>query len=117
VLYVPAVGIRRLAVHAQAMFESIGRWQPVLNGYGGFYPAAFPARMELAERLPDIAALQELVRSTGVELVVVRGTFLSPTDMGRWEKAAQQGGSGSFRLVARDGPDMLFSVVPSDGAP
>jgi hypothetical protein len=117
VLYLPVLGTDRHAVQAQAMFESIGRWQPVLNGYGGFYPAAFPARMALAGRLPDIAALQELVRSTGVELVVVRGTLLSRTDRERWEVVAQQRGSRGFRLVAVDGSDMLFSVTPSDGTP
>jgi hypothetical protein len=99
---------RRFAVHARAMFESIGRWRPLLNGYGGFYPAEFPDRMALATRLPDAAALAELRRATGLELILVRGGI--PPKRRQWKRLARRGGGEGLRFVARDGQDLLFAV-------
>jgi hypothetical protein len=64
------------ASHAVAMNRSIGHRRPLLNGYNGYYPADFPARMALACRLPDPEALAELVRTTDLEMILVHTNFL-----------------------------------------
>ena len=99
-----------LTAHARAMFESIGGWWPLLNGYGGFFPAAFPERMRLAERLPDAVALEEFRRATGVAYVLVRGDM--PAARGAaWEALAKRGAGAGLRFVTRDGATLLFAVA------
>ena len=66
--------------HARAMYRAIYHGRPVLNGYSSYYPAAFPARMELARRLPDPAALEELHRNTGLEMILVHGGQLASAE-------------------------------------
>jgi hypothetical protein len=99
------------AVQARAMFDSIGHWRRLLNGYGGFYPAGFIERMRLAARLPDREALAELRATTGLELVRVRGSPRARTPMDRWNELARRGGGEGLRFVARDGNDLLFAVA------
>jgi hypothetical protein len=100
----------RHRVNAQAMFESIGTWRPLLNGYGGFYPKDYPARMGLAQSLPDSAALRQLKNATGVELVLVRGAPDHPK-MQAWERLASRGGGDGLALIARAGDELLFRVT------
>src|SRR5262245_34307784 len=58
------------AFNANAMYRSIFHGRPLLNGYDGFWPAAFPSRMALVASLPDPVALAELRRETGLELIL-----------------------------------------------
>src|SRR5581483_1632373 len=46
-------------------------WSPLLNGYGGYPPDSFFLVMAIARRLPDPAALQDLVNLTGVRWIVL----------------------------------------------
>jgi hypothetical protein len=62
--------------HAFAMYRALRHRRPLLNGYSGYYPAEFPARMALACRLPDPEALATLVRETGLELILVHTRWL-----------------------------------------
>jgi hypothetical protein len=112
VLVLPVAGslVQQLAGNAQAMFESIGHWQPLVNGYGGFYPASFPEHMHSAMRLPDATALASLRRSTGLRWVEVRAAAMPPAAATVWEDLAQRGGPNGLRFVARDGRDLLFAV-------
>jgi len=95
-----------------AMWRSIGGWWPLVNGYSGYFPAAFPERMALAARLPDAAALGALVRDTQLAWVVVRTGDMgfSPARTVWGDLAARP--SGALRLVARAGADLLFAVAP-----
>jgi hypothetical protein len=106
-----------LARQAHAMLESIGHWRPLLNGYGGFYPAGFVERMELAARLPDREALSRLRASTGVELIIVRAVPRSRTAMDRWNELARRGGGDGMRFIAEDRGDLLFAVSDSIDQP
>ena len=131
--------------HAVAMYRSIGHRRPLLNGYNGYYPADFPARMALACRLPDPEALAELVRTTDLDMIHVHTNFLGtsrrapakapyacpadpggPTDYApgaeaqAWRDAGIPGARADLQLVgrARNG-DLLFRVVrarPGDPA-
>jgi hypothetical protein len=100
----------QLAAQGLAVFESIGHWRPLLNGYGGFFPATFVERMRLAARLPDAAALAALRRETGVEMVFVRGDLPTLPARERWDELANRGGGDGLRLVVREGSDFLFAV-------
>jgi hypothetical protein len=100
----------QLGAQALAMFESIGHWRPLLNGYGGFFPQAFVERMRLAARLPDATALAELRRNTGVVQVLVRRELTTGVMRERWDALARMGGGEGLRLVARDGTGLLFDV-------
>lgn len=122
--------------HATAMYGAIHHRRPLLNGYHGYWPAEFPARMALACRLPDETALDELRRTTGVEHILVhlatlyaaRHTAWRPpygcAPDPRWD-AAPRGGEiqawlqppPGLELVARDGNDALFRVVPPTTEP
>ena len=100
----------QLSVHGRALFASIDHWRPLLNGYGGFFPAAFPERMRLAARLPDADAVAALARDTGLELVRVHGDVPDlPLDP-RWEALARAGGGAGLRFVMREGDTLLFAV-------
>jgi len=98
--------------HAFAMYRSLFHWQPLLDGYASFWPAGFRERMALAVRLPDRAALDALVRRTGLRLVWVHLNALRPYDRVRWERGATPG----LRRIAADADNVLFAVEPRAGA-
>ncbi len=100
-----------VAANAQAMFESTAHWRPLVNGYGGYHPAGFRETLALATRLPDPAALAALRARTGVGLVLLRGESATPEQRAAFERIAEAGEAPGFRLLVRDGPDLLFEVV------
>ena len=112
VLEVPVGPDRGVApwLHAAAMYRSLFHHRALVNGYSGYWPAGFEARMALAQRLPDPDALATLRRETGLTAIVVHAALL--TDAGAraaWEAIA--GGSrDDLRLVARDGDVLLFAA-------
>jgi hypothetical protein len=111
--------------HVEAMYRSIFHRRPVLNGYSGYWPEGFPARMQLACRLPEPAALAELRRLTDLDTILVHlgpldrmppgpGPYGCPRDTPRsaaWHAVAT-GTRSDLRLVARSGGDLLFAVGP-----
>ncbi len=101
---------------AQAIFHSIDHWQPLLNGYSSYYPQGFVERMTLAAALPERSAFDRLVAETGLRLVWVHADRLSPDAKQRWQMVAE-GGDGGVRLVAHEGPDMVFAVQPQELEP
>jgi hypothetical protein len=113
VLQLPAYGNTRLdtvRANARAMFESIGHWWRLVNGYGGYYPEGLRKTFKLAGRLPDRKALSELRRRTGVTLIIVRGAAASAVQRAAFEELAQKGRGTGLDLVKRDGDDLLFVV-------
>ena len=93
------------------MFASIGPWYPLLNGYGGYFPAEYPARMRLAARLPDEIALRDLRRTTGVAWVLVRGRIGNPR-LSPWLELKRNPGGQLLRVVVGSEDEMLFAVDP-----
>jgi hypothetical protein len=109
--------------HARAMYRAIYHRQPVLNGYSGYWPAEFPGRMAVACRVPDVDAIRELRRTTGLATILVlvdragapdwKGRVpydCEAWDAERWRTLAAKGGEGPLRLVAREGEMLLFAV-------
>ncbi len=96
---------------AQAMYRSIFHWRPLLNGYASYWPEGFAERMALARRLPDADALATLRAETDLELILVHADPGAPK-RADWLELADRGGREDLRLLARDGPDLLFVVAP-----
>jgi hypothetical protein len=68
------------------MFHSTRHWQPIVNGYSGFFPPTF---MELAEHtrgFPDERSIAYL-KTRGVDLIVVHGGVLGPEAFGEMTSA------------------------------
>lgn len=99
----------RPQTQATAMYRSIGRWYPLMNGYASYYPRGFERRMRIARHLPHPKALAELVRSTGLGTIWVDGEALSPRDRRRWQQV--NAGQGLIP-VARHDQHVLYVVVP-----
>lgn len=63
------------------MFNSRWHWQPMVNGYSGFFPKTF---IELAERtrtFPDEASIRYL-KQRDVDLLVIHGSLMTPEQFG-----------------------------------
>jgi hypothetical protein len=86
--------------HTRAMYRAIFHRRPLLNGYGGYWPAGFIERMQLASALPDPAALAALRAATGVTTVVVNVSDLYPKELAAWQATLEHGSSG-LRLLGR----------------
>jgi hypothetical protein len=57
------------------MFNSIYHWQPIVNGYSGFFPRSFMEMSEAMSTFPDARAIDYL-RRRGVDVIVVHGALL-----------------------------------------
>jgi hypothetical protein len=97
--------------HARAMYRSIFHRRRLLNGYHGYWPEAFPARMALAARLPDRRALEALRLETGLAVVLVHVDQCKEPARSAWQRLIVRGQGTGLRLVARDGDDALFEVM------
>jgi len=112
----PGKGRPGKAWNARAMLQSTAHWRPLLNGYSSYWPAGFIERMQLGEQLPDRGALERLVRETGVRMVWVDLASVTTEQRARWQAAPEEIEQGGLRLVARDGANLLFRVVPAAAA-
>ena len=92
----------------RAMYYSIGRWRPIVNGYSGFFPPHYGrVKVALSEvpRHPDVSA--EALRELGVTHVIVHeGAYLDTE--GR-DTTATLRGLGANE-VFRDGSDVLVAL-------
>jgi hypothetical protein len=103
--------------HTAAMYRAIFHGQPLLNGYGSYWPAGWSERMALADRLPDLDALAALRRETLLAMVLVHTGGVAADRRARWLQLAEGAPGGAFRLVSRDGAALLFAVDGQHGEP
>jgi hypothetical protein len=96
--------------HVDAMYRSIGHWRPLLNGYSSYWPEGFPERMAMAARVPDDAAVEQLVRETGLSVVIVDLARCTDKERFAWLLRANKGAVGRLHLAARAGTELLFLV-------
>jgi hypothetical protein len=85
-------------VNATAMLWTIGRFQPIANGYSGFIPISYSELINRIGAFPDAASVRAL-RSYGVRSVLLDRRALRGT---RWSDAASRPwrGLGIRRLTA-----------------
>ena len=63
------------------MYASIFHWQPLLNGYSGFYPRSYIELIEMMRAFPSDEAIAYLKRRE-VDLIVLHGTYMKPDAFG-----------------------------------
>ena len=61
---------RQLEINARYVLMSTAHWQPIVNGYGAFWPADIQQFARETDTFPSDAAL-EVVRNRGIRYVVV----------------------------------------------
>jgi hypothetical protein len=93
------------------MYNSTWHWQPIVNGYSGFFPNTF---MELAERtasFPDDASIAYL-KQRGVDLLVIHGSFMDQERFGEMTAAllARPDIEAMAQFEERMGSDVVFRL-------
>ena len=63
------------------MFNSTWHWQPIVNGYSGFFPRTFFEMAVEIESFPDERSIEYLKRR-GVDFLVLHGRMLGPDVLG-----------------------------------
>jgi hypothetical protein len=64
------------------MFRSTSHWQPILNGYSGFFPKSY---LELLDRMRTFPADDSIdyLKQRGVDLIVLHGSLMDPDAFGK----------------------------------
>ena len=93
------------------MYASTFHWQPMLNGYSGFYPRSYLELLEETKSFPDSAALAYLKRRR-VDLIVLHGQFMKPDEFGRWAAAlaARSDVEQVAQFPEQGGDDLVFRL-------
>jgi hypothetical protein len=93
------------------MLGSTVHWQPILNGYSGYFPKSFFELMEHCETFPDERSIAYL-KSRRVDLIVVHGGYMSPDRFGKMTAGLIE--RGDIETVAKFeekfGPDVVFRL-------
>jgi hypothetical protein len=94
------------------MFRSTYHWQPILNGYSGFFPKSFLDLTEHVKTFPDDGAMAYL-KTRGVDLIVVHGNYMQPNRFGTLTTALL--GRKDIQMLAQfeetHGPDVVFRLL------
>ena len=93
------------------MFRSTGHWQPILNGYSGFFPQSYLELTEYTKGFPDDAAI-EYLKKRGVDLIILHGALLAPDRFGAILAGllARPDIRAIARYEERIGPDVVFHL-------
>jgi hypothetical protein len=93
------------------MYASTFHWQPILNGYSGFYPRSYLELLDQIRDFPEGHVIHYL-KQRRVDLIVLHGRFLKPDEFGRW--AAALAARGDIEQVAQfpeaGGDDLVFRL-------
>ena len=92
----------------RAMYYSIGRWRPLLNGYSGFFPPHYARAIVALGEVPRHAdASMAVLRELGATHVVVHeGAYLDAEGRDTTASLRAAGAVEAFR----DGPDVLLAL-------
>jgi len=60
---------------ARYLYMSTFHWKPIVNGYSGYYPQSYIARLEQLSRFPDIESLERLHREEVRYLIVHTASY------------------------------------------
>jgi hypothetical protein len=93
------------------MQASTFHWQPMLNGYSGFYPKSYIELIEEMRQFPSDAAIDYL-KSRNVDLIVLHGAYLQPGVLGEWATAlsARRDLTPVAEFQESGGPDIVFRI-------
>jgi hypothetical protein len=97
---------------------STTHWHPLVNGYSGYYPAAYFETIERMRTFPDDSSIDRLT-SLGVRYIVVHRSFYEPAEyaslLERMLARPQLKSSGRYRDPR--GEAQLFELLTSARAP
>ena len=93
------------------MLGSTVHWQPILNGYSGFFPKSFLELTESERTFPDDRSIGYL-KERGVDLIVIHGGFLTPDKLGQLTSGllARPDIHSTARFDEEMGPDLVFRL-------
>jgi hypothetical protein len=93
------------------MFDSTFHWQPMVNGYSGFYPRSFLELADVMETFPDERSIAAL-KTRGVEFIVVHGGLLGADRYGEVTAAllARPDTTAVAQFDEPRGSDMVFKL-------
>jgi hypothetical protein len=94
------------------MFNSTWHWQPIVNGYSGFFPSSFYELAENTVNFPDDRSIAYLKRR-GVDYIVVHGNLLGPEVFGATTAAlvARPDIQAMARFEEQMGSDAVFRLI------
>jgi len=93
------------------MFHSTWHWQPIVNGYSGFFPKTFIELAEATAAFPDERSIAYLKRR-GVDLVVIHGPLMDPELFGEMTAAllSRPDIEALAKFEERMGSDVVFRL-------
>jgi len=93
------------------MFNSTWHWQPIVNGYSGFFPKTFIELAEHTESFPDERSIDYL-KQRGVDLLVIHGNLMDPQRFGAMTAAllARPDIEALAQFEEQLGSDMVFRL-------
>ncbi|MXZ71364.1 MAG: hypothetical protein F4Z04_07655 [Acidobacteria bacterium] len=98
--------------NARYLLASTQHWRPILNGFGGFYPASYAEAVRRLATFPSDDAVDYL-RSVGVQTVIVHGNRMRYFHFRRVLAEADR--RSDVRLEARLDRDVIYRIAPHDG--
>jgi hypothetical protein len=93
------------------MFHSTWHWQPIVNGYSGFFPKTFIELAEATARFPDDHSIAYL-KQRGVDLLVIHGSLMDSEDFGEMTASllSRPDIEALARFEERMGSDIVFRL-------
>jgi hypothetical protein len=93
------------------MFNSTWHWQPIVNGYSGFFPPTFYELAENTRAFPDDRSIAYL-KSRGVDLIVIHGSLMDREKFGDMTAAllARPDIAAMAQFEEEKGPDVVFRL-------
>lgn len=93
------------------MFNSTWHWQPIVNGYSGFFPQTFIELAEHTASFPDEASIAYL-KQREVDLLIIHGSLMKPEEFGDMTSAllARPDIEAMAQFEERMGPDVVFRL-------
>jgi len=96
--------------NAAFMYLSTFHWRPLLNGYSSYWPEGFVERLAVAERLPDHAAIRQMVQ-LGVRTVWLDARRRRSRYQDRW-RDAELGLVRGLTVRAREEGYVVIDIDP-----
>ena len=93
------------------MFNSTWHWQPIVNGYSGFFPRSFIDLAEETASFPDDQSIAYL-KARGVDFIVIHGSLMTPEKFGAMTATllAREDIEAMAQFPQRMGSDMVVRL-------
>jgi hypothetical protein len=88
------------------MYYSTAHWLPMVNGYSSYPPATFLAVADAASRLPDPAALDDILRQVPLRWILFDRRRMRVEDRARWDATL----SARLRVAHDSDVDVVYEV-------